>query len=260
MADGPLRREQEEARAATAVALRDLRAATNRARVRLPSLTKERSFPAYAPTGMGGLRVVVADDDVLLREGIASLLMGAGYEVVGHAADAATLEGLVRAQRPDLAVVDIRMPPTNTWEGIDAARSIRAEFPEIGILLLSAHVEIDTAIDLLESGERVGYLLKSRVMKAADVVDALERIAEGGSVVDPALVQELVVQRRRPIRSPCSRRASSRCSCSSQRGAPTADRRFALDHRGRGREACAQHPDQAPAAGERRGRAAFSPC
>jgi DNA-binding NarL/FixJ family response regulator len=197
MADGPLRSEQEEARAATAVALRDLRAATNRARVRLPSLTKERPFPAYAPTGMGGLRVVVADDDVLLREGIASLLMGAGYEVVGHAADAATLERLVRAERPDLAVVDIRMPPTNTWEGIDAARSIRAEFPEIGILLLSAHVEIDTAIDLLESGERVGYLLKSRVMKAADVVDALERIAGGGSVVDPALVQELVVQRRR---------------------------------------------------------------
>ena len=146
---------------------------------------------------MAGHRVVVADDDVLVREGVASLLRGAGYEVVGEAGEPDALSEVVRATEPDLVVIDIRMPPTNTSEGIDAARAIRAELPRIGILLLSAHVEIETAIDLLEDGERIGYLLKSRVMKATDVVDALERIADGGSVVDPALVQELVSQRRR---------------------------------------------------------------
>jgi DNA-binding NarL/FixJ family response regulator len=141
-------------------------------------------------------RVVVADDDALLREGVASLLRTAGYDVVGQAGDAAALLDVVRAERPDLAVVDIRMPPTQTWEGLDAARQIRAEFPQTGVLLLSAHVEVETAIDLLESGERIGYLLKSRVSAVADVVDALERIAHGGSVVDPALVRELVSNRR----------------------------------------------------------------
>jgi DNA-binding NarL/FixJ family response regulator len=146
---------------------------------------------------MAGGRVVLADDDVLLREGIASLLGGAGFEVVGQAGDAKGLEDLVHEQSPELAVVDIRMPPTNTTEGLEAARAIRTESPEIGILLLSAHVEVETAMDLLEGGERIGYLLKSRVMNAGDFVDALERIARGGSVVDPALVQELVAQRRR---------------------------------------------------------------
>jgi serine/threonine-protein kinase PknK len=144
-----------------------------------------------------GGRVVVAEDDVLLREGIASLLSGAGFDVVGQAGDAESLAEVVSEQRPDLAILDIRMPPTQTWEGLDAARAIRAEFPEIGILLLSAHVEIETAIDLLEGGDRIGYLLKSRVMKVADMVDALERISGGGSVVDPALVQALVAQRQR---------------------------------------------------------------
>jgi serine/threonine-protein kinase PknK len=141
--------------------------------------------------------VVVADDDVLVREGLVSLLREAGYEVVGQAGDGPEFEQLVREQSPDLVVVDIRMPPSQTWEGLDAARAIRGEFPHIGILLLSAHVEIETAIDLLRDGERVGYLLKSRVMKARDVVDALGRIADGGSVIDPALVQELVSGRKR---------------------------------------------------------------
>jgi serine/threonine-protein kinase PknK len=142
-------------------------------------------------------RVVVADDDVLLREGIASLLTAAGYDVVGQAGDGAALDEIIRERVPDLAVIDIRMPPTQTWEGLDAARAIRGEFPQVGILLLSAHVEVETAIDLLDGGERIGYLLKSRVMKPADVLDALERIAAGGSVVDPALVHELVKQRQR---------------------------------------------------------------
>jgi DNA-binding NarL/FixJ family response regulator len=139
----------------------------------------------------------LADDDLLLREGIASLLGGAGYDVVGQVGDAIGLGDLVRQQSPDLVVIDIRMPPTHTTEGLQAASAIRAEFPQIGILLLSAHVEVETAMDLLEGGERIGYLLKSRVMDAADFIDAVERIARGGSVVDPALVQELVGARRR---------------------------------------------------------------
>jgi DNA-binding NarL/FixJ family response regulator len=146
---------------------------------------------------MAGGRVVLADDDVFLREGIASLLGEAGFEVVGQAGDAKALEELVREQGPDLVVVDIQMPPTHTVEGLEAARAIRAADPAIGILLLSAHVEVETAMDLLEGGERIGYLLKSRVMNAADFIDGLERVARGGSVVDPALVQELVAQRRR---------------------------------------------------------------
>ena len=146
---------------------------------------------------MSPSRVVVAEDDVLLREGICSLLHGAGFNVVGQAGDAAALASLVRENVPDLVVVDIRMPPTQKLEGINAAREIRAAYPRIGILVLSAHVEIEHALDLLENGQRIGYLLKSRIMKANDIVDALERISDGGSVIDPALVQELVAERRR---------------------------------------------------------------
>jgi DNA-binding NarL/FixJ family response regulator len=143
------------------------------------------------------MRLVLADDDVLLREGLASLLSGAGFEVVGQAGDATTLLRLVRDDPPDLVVVDIRMPPTNTTEGLEAARVIRAEFPEVGILLLSAHVEVDITMELLNDGERVGYLLKSRLMSVGDLLDAIERIGQGGSVVDPALVHELIAERRK---------------------------------------------------------------
>jgi DNA-binding NarL/FixJ family response regulator len=142
-------------------------------------------------------RLILADDDVLLREGIASLLGNAGYDVVGQAGDAIALIAMVRELRPQLVVIDIRMPPSHTTEGLDAARTIRNDFPEIGILLLSAHVEVETAVDLLEEGERIGYLLKSRVMRATDFLDAVERIANGGSVVDPSLVKALVGANRR---------------------------------------------------------------
>jgi DNA-binding NarL/FixJ family response regulator len=145
---------------------------------------------------MAGSRVVVADDDVLLREGICSLLAGAGYEVVGQGGDRRALEDLVREHAPDLVVIDIRMPPTHTTEGLDAARTVRTDFPKTGILLLSAHVEVETAMDLLASGEQIGYLLKDRVMNAADFLDSVERVARGGSVLDPALVQGLVRERR----------------------------------------------------------------
>ncbi|AKS30568.1 response regulator transcription factor [Mycolicibacterium goodii] len=146
---------------------------------------------------MSGLQVVVADDDVLLREGLASLLDRSGFDVVGQAADATELLTLVREKSPQLAVVDIRMPPTNTTEGLDAAKVIRAEFPDTGILVLSAHVEVEHATELLASGHGIGYLLKSRVTDVSDFVETLERIAKGASVVDPALVSELVSARRR---------------------------------------------------------------
>ena len=141
-------------------------------------------------------RVVLADDDVLLREGLATLLDRAGFEVMGQAGDASELLSLVRAFLPDLVIVDIRMPPDHSTEGLDAARVIRKEFPDIGILVLSAHVEVEHAMDLLASGDRMGYLLKSRVTDVDEFVTAVERIAKGGSVVDPALVQELVGARR----------------------------------------------------------------
>ena len=140
--------------------------------------------------------VVVADDDVLLREGLASLLDRAGFDVIGQVGGAEELLELVRERKPDLAVVDIRMPPTHTTEGLDAARVIRKEIPETAILVLSAHVDVEHAMDLLASGERSGYLLKSRVTDVDEFLDALDRILKGGSVVDPALVQELVAARR----------------------------------------------------------------
>jgi serine/threonine-protein kinase PknK len=153
-------------------------------------------MPSAPPAGVTR-RVVVADDDVLLREGLVRLLGEAGYDVIERVGDARALVDAVRAGQPDLVVADIRMPPTNTFEGIDVAREIRSEFPQIGILLLSAHVELETAIDFLQSGERIGYLLKSRIIKVGDLVDALERIALGGTVIDPVLVQELLGQQRR---------------------------------------------------------------
>jgi DNA-binding NarL/FixJ family response regulator len=141
-------------------------------------------------------RVVLADDDVLLREGLASLLERSGFEIVGQSDNARDLLELVDEQRPDLAIVDIRMPPTHTTEGLDAARQIREHSPETAILVLSAHAEVEHAMDLLGSGERSGYLLKSRVTDVDDFVETLERVVKGGSVVDPALVQELVAARR----------------------------------------------------------------
>jgi DNA-binding NarL/FixJ family response regulator len=141
-------------------------------------------------------RVVLAEDDVLLREGLASLLERSGYEVVGQCGTAPELLALVRERGPDLAIVDIRMPPKHATEGLDAARVIREESPQTAILVLSAYVEIEHAMDLLASGERSGYLLKSRVAKVDDFLETVERIVKGGSVVDPALVQELVAARR----------------------------------------------------------------
>jgi DNA-binding NarL/FixJ family response regulator len=146
---------------------------------------------------MDAVLVVVADDEVLLREGLASVLQANGFDVVGQAGDARELLAAVRATRPALAVVDIRMPPDFSLEGLEAARTIRAEQPEVAILLLSAHVEVDHALELLDAGAGVGYLLKSRVTDVDEFIEAARRVAAGGSVVDPSLIQELVGRRRR---------------------------------------------------------------
>jgi DNA-binding NarL/FixJ family response regulator len=154
------------------------------------------SYPIIGRVTKNGTRVVLADDDVLLREGMAGLLERSGFEVVGQCGNASELMALVREHRPELAIVDIRMPPSHTSEGLDAARSIRTEFPQVAILVLSAHIQVEQATDLLASGERSGYLLKSRVTDVDEFIETLERIVKGGSVVDPALVQELVAARR----------------------------------------------------------------
>lgn len=146
---------------------------------------------------MSRTRVAIADDDVLLRAGIASLLERSSFEVVGQAGDGPGLLSLVQKHVPDLVVVDIRMPPTHSTEGLEAAQTIRREWPEIAIVVLSAHVEVEHAMQLLASGRGVGYLLKSRVTDVEEFIDTLERVAKGGSVVDPGLVQELVGARRR---------------------------------------------------------------
>ena len=141
-------------------------------------------------------RIVLADDDVLLREGLAGLLERSGFEIVGQADDAPRFVALVREHQPDLAIVDIRMPPGHANEGLDAAHQIREEFPETAILVLSAHVQVEQATDLLAGGEGTGYLLKSRVTDVDEFIETVERIVKGGSVVDPALVKELVSARR----------------------------------------------------------------
>ena len=150
---------------------------------------------ATQPVSRG--RVVLADDDLLLREGLASLLERSDFEVVGQAGNGSDLVALVREQSPDLALVDIRMPPTHTTEGLEAALAIREEFPMTGILVLSAHVEVHQALELLASGDRIGYVLKSRVTDVQEFLVTLVRIVGGGSAVDPALVQELFSVRRK---------------------------------------------------------------
>jgi DNA-binding NarL/FixJ family response regulator len=143
------------------------------------------------------MRVVIADDAVLFREGLARVLEAAGIHVAGQVGDAEQLLARVRADPPDTAVVDIRMPPTHTREGLDAALRIHAEHPRVGVLVLSQYVEPHHAVQLLEDGASgVGYLLKDRVTDVGEVVDAVRRVAGGGSVIDPEVVTQLLGRRR----------------------------------------------------------------
>ena len=152
------------------------------------------------PEGELAQRVAIADDDVLLRQGLAALLREGGYDIVGQASDADGLIELVRREQPDIAIIDIRMPPTHTTEGLEAARTIRGELPQVAILVLSAHIEVEHAMDLLGAGSGIGYLLKTRVGDIDELCGTLDRISAGRSVVDPALVEELVRARR--VRDP----------------------------------------------------------
>jgi len=144
------------------------------------------------------MRVVIADDAMILREGLARLLEEAGFTVAGLASDADELFALVQASRVDVAIIDIRMPPTHTDEGLRAAREIRSRWPGTGILILSQHVQPAYAVELLSAGtEGIGYLLKDRVSKLDELAASIRTIGEGGSVLDPTVVAQLVEQRRR---------------------------------------------------------------
>jgi DNA-binding NarL/FixJ family response regulator len=144
------------------------------------------------------VRIVVADDAVILREGLARLLTEADFDVVGLAGDAAELCRLVESSHPDVAIIDIRMPPSHTDEGLQAAKVIRTRWPQVGILVLSQYVQARYAVELLAQGtEGVGYLLKDRVSDLDELSTSVRRIGEGGSVLDPAVVAQLVGQRRK---------------------------------------------------------------
>jgi DNA-binding NarL/FixJ family response regulator len=143
-------------------------------------------------------RVVLADDSLLLREGTARLLEEAGLQVVGQAGDADDLLLKVRSYSPDVAIVDIRMPPTHTDEGLRAAKEIREHYPEVGVLVLSQYVETEYAMELIaDNAEGVGYLLKDRVANVGEFTEAVRRVADGGSALDPAIVSRLVGRSRR---------------------------------------------------------------
>jgi len=144
------------------------------------------------------MRAVIAEDSVLMREGLSRVLRDAGFEIVGQASDAEELLRKTRAHKPDVVVTDIRMPPTQTDEGLRAAHTIRGELPETGVVVLSQYVEEEYVMELLgESAEGVGYLLKERVVDVDRFVEAVQRVAEGGSVLDPEVVSFMLGRRRR---------------------------------------------------------------
>ena len=141
------------------------------------------------------MRIVIGEDSALFREGLARLLEDAGHDVVGRAGDATTLVEVVERERPDLAIVDVRMPPDGTDDGARAAKDLRNRMPELAIVLLSQHVETKHSVELV-SGGRFGYLLKDRVFDVDDFMDALRRVAAGGSALDPEVVATLLGPRR----------------------------------------------------------------
>jgi DNA-binding NarL/FixJ family response regulator len=152
----------------------------------------------FSRRGFRGMRIVLAEDSVLLREGVARLLEDAGFDIVAQGGTAQDLLRHVAMHKPDVAIVDIRMPPTQTDEGLRAAQEIRERFPETGVLVLSQYVEPAYAMELLgENAEGVGYLLKDRVADVEEFAGAVRRVGEGGSALDPAVVSELVGRRRR---------------------------------------------------------------
>jgi len=152
------------------------------------------------------VRIVIAEDSALFREGLASLLTDAGHDIVARVADSVTLLDAVAEYRPDLAIIDVRMPPDNTDDGARAAKLLRAQHPDLAIVLLSQHIETSHSVDLVSAG-RFGYLLKDRVLDVDDFLDALRRVAAGGSALDPEVVARLIGARRQeaPLESLTSR-------------------------------------------------------
>ena len=168
------------------------------------------------------MRIVIAEDSVLLRDGLERLLGDHGFEIVGTCDDVDRLLELVRTREPDVAIVDIRLPPTHSDEGLQAAIAIRADHPTVGVLVLSQYLELGLAMKLLEdSADGVGYLLKDRVSDVAEFVGAVRRIGAGGSAIDPTIVSRLSPAGAPMTRSPCSRPASARCSSSWRPAPPT---------------------------------------
>ena len=156
------------------------------------------------------MRAVIADDSLLLREGVARVLADAGIEVAASVGDADALRRVVATEKPDVAIVDVRMPPTQTDEGSRAAEAIRERHPEVGILMLSQVVEAHTALRLFgERPEGFGYLLKDRVLEIDDFVEAVKRVARGGTAMDPQVVSQLVGKRRKDDRTRASAPSSS---------------------------------------------------
>ena len=201
------------------------------------------------------MRVVIADDSVLLREGIARLLADAGFEVVGQAGNADELLLKVRSYTPDVAIVDIRMPPTQTDEGLKAAHEIREKYPSTGVLVLSQYVEPGYALELLsDSAEGVGYLLKDRVSDVSEFADAVRRVGEGGSALDPTVVSQLVGRHRRddPL-ADLTPREREVLEPDGRGPLELGDRGGARRHGARGREARDEHLRQAAPAGRARG-------
>ena len=207
-----------------------------------------------SPAAPNRVRVVLAEDDLLLREGLASLLERSDFDVVGQAGDGGQLLAIVRDTKPDLVVTDIRMPPSNFIEGIDAASIIRRELPETAVVVLSAYVDTEHALALLASGRGIGYLLKSRITDVAGFVDTLHRVAGGATAVDPGLVQELMSVRRRADRlAALSAREREVLSLMARGSIECRYRPKHLDRRKHGPKARAQYPVQAePARGRRR--------
>jgi len=165
------------------------------------------------------VRVIVADDSLLLREGVARLLDEAGFEIVGQAADGEELMRKAKAHKPDVAIIDIRMPPTHTDEGLRAARAIREELPDTGVLVLSQYLEEEYAMELLgDDAAGVGYLLKDRVSDLDRFSDAIRRVAEGGSALDPEVVSQMIGRRRIEDPLEVADPARARGACADGRG------------------------------------------
>ena len=168
------------------------------------------------------MRIVIAEDAAIMRDGLTQTLTRRGHDVLAAVADAGALRAAIEQHRPDVAIIDVRMPPTHTDEGLRAAKEINQDFPEVGVLVFSQYIEARAAAELFASAPAgAGYLLKDRVADVSDFIDALTRIAQGGTVLDPEVVRQLLQAGRRTDTLAALTRGSGRCCRSSPRAGPT---------------------------------------